>query len=116
VPQTTFIVSEDFQALRTNAVDHRTLLLEFNQADNNARFDSPYDESLSFDANGNRLLGATVTETLTRNRAPILLEAERPRFRQAKFSGKPLTDDEMAHASRALSELEDETILRKLSS
>jgi hypothetical protein len=53
-------------------------------------------------------------QALTENRPPLVTVGTRAEFKQRTFPGKPLSDDAVIHATRVASEIEDDSITRRL--
>jgi len=49
-------------------------------------------------------------QALTENRPPIVAPAMRPSFKQRTFPGKPLSDEDVIHANRIATKIEDDQI------
>jgi len=108
-----FNVEQDFQALRLNESNHASIS-PFGFFQDAHQFGAAYEEHSRPMSLESYIVGVAFVDTVTKNRSPAVRFEARPRFKQRTFAGKPLSDDEIIHATQLAGDLEDEIILRRM--
>jgi hypothetical protein len=107
-----FVVQQDFEALRLNASNH-ALFSPFGLFQGAGTQFGPTYEDRSPGPSYQIVVGPALEETLTKNQLPAAVFKARQGFKQRTFPGKPLSDEQILHASRIASQLDDDLTLRR---
>jgi hypothetical protein len=107
------VEQQDFQALRLNESNHSSIspFGFFQDAHQVGVFYEEHSRPMALES---YIAGGAFGDNVAKNRFPVVRFDARPRFKQRTFAGKPLSDDEIVHATQIASELEDEIFLRRM--